>query len=282
MEDTLEFSGKKYISSKRAAASFGYTKDYVGQLARAGKIDARLVGRSWYVAEESISAHKNEVHYTLTQPFKERKKVESADTTEREPLFEKPKHAAPPSDDLVVEITRRTPTSTAEQPELAEPAAATPNHETHRDPLTASDIRFEPGTPVFYEDTRPLLPPQRREGNRYAGEPLPRPQTTSPARGAFRPVAAAKRSSAQSATAHVDGIRVPNNVRDVAQFESPRNLVHRKPGSGKRLGNRSDANSQRALQISVWVALIAIISVGLAYIFIELFGGLSILRLFHA
>jgi uncharacterized protein YbcI len=53
----LVIDGKKYISSKRAAEITKYSKDYVGQLARSGKIDARLVGRSWYIDQESILAH---------------------------------------------------------------------------------------------------------------------------------------------------------------------------------------------------------------------------------
>lgn len=58
MEDSLTFDGVLYISSKRAAKESGYTKDYVGQLARAGKIDARLVGRSWYVRADALHKHK--------------------------------------------------------------------------------------------------------------------------------------------------------------------------------------------------------------------------------
>src|SRR3989344_5795304 len=54
MEESLIFEGKKFISSKRASEITGYAKDYIGQLCRAGRIEARLVGRNWYVEEESI------------------------------------------------------------------------------------------------------------------------------------------------------------------------------------------------------------------------------------
>lgn len=54
----LYFKGEKYISSRRAAQLTGYTKDYVGQLCRGGKVEARLVGRNWYVHEASITEHK--------------------------------------------------------------------------------------------------------------------------------------------------------------------------------------------------------------------------------
>lgn len=54
----LTIDGKLYISSKRAAEITGYAKDYIGQLCREGHVDARMVGRSWYVLETSIRAHR--------------------------------------------------------------------------------------------------------------------------------------------------------------------------------------------------------------------------------
>lgn len=54
--DELEIQGKKYISSKRASELTGYAKDYVGQLARAGKIPGTRVGRAWYVDEGALRA----------------------------------------------------------------------------------------------------------------------------------------------------------------------------------------------------------------------------------
>ncbi len=54
----LTIEGKTYISSKRAAEITGYAKDYVGQLCREGRIEARLVGRNWYILEESVREHR--------------------------------------------------------------------------------------------------------------------------------------------------------------------------------------------------------------------------------
>jgi hypothetical protein len=56
--DELTIGEQKYISSKRAAEITGYAKDYVGQLCREGRVEARLVGRSWYVREASIRDHR--------------------------------------------------------------------------------------------------------------------------------------------------------------------------------------------------------------------------------
>ncbi len=49
--DELILDDKKYLSSKRAAKVTGYAKDYVGQLCREGRVEARLVGRNWYLPE---------------------------------------------------------------------------------------------------------------------------------------------------------------------------------------------------------------------------------------
>jgi hypothetical protein len=58
MKDALILQDKKYISAKRAAVIFGYSSDYVGQLCREGKIECTMVGRSWFVSEESVLSHK--------------------------------------------------------------------------------------------------------------------------------------------------------------------------------------------------------------------------------
>jgi hypothetical protein len=59
MNGDLYFSGKKYISSSRAAKLSGYVNDYIGQLCRDGKLECQMVGRSWYVSLESLVSHKN-------------------------------------------------------------------------------------------------------------------------------------------------------------------------------------------------------------------------------
>ncbi|HEX8591559.1 MAG TPA: hypothetical protein VF696_02320 [Candidatus Paceibacterota bacterium] len=56
--DELVIGDKTYISSKRAAEITGYAKDYVGQLCREGYVEAKMVGRSWYVLESSIRDHR--------------------------------------------------------------------------------------------------------------------------------------------------------------------------------------------------------------------------------
>ena len=58
-DEELYFSGKKFISLKRASEISGYVKDYIGQLCRADKIEARRVGRDWFVNFDNLVAYKN-------------------------------------------------------------------------------------------------------------------------------------------------------------------------------------------------------------------------------
>jgi len=58
MEAVVSFDGKNYISAQRAAKVTGYHHDYVGQLARSGKLLSRQIGNRWYVDREGIVEHK--------------------------------------------------------------------------------------------------------------------------------------------------------------------------------------------------------------------------------
>ncbi|MFT5849671.1 MAG: hypothetical protein ACI9H6_000485 [Patiriisocius sp.] len=56
--NTITIHGESFVKAADLARDLGYTADYVGQLCRSGKVDAQLVGRSWYVSEDSIREHK--------------------------------------------------------------------------------------------------------------------------------------------------------------------------------------------------------------------------------
>lgn len=56
--DEISVKGEKYIKASLIAKKFGYTADYVGQLCRSKQVKATLVGRSWYVNEDSLRSHK--------------------------------------------------------------------------------------------------------------------------------------------------------------------------------------------------------------------------------
>lgn len=56
--DEISLKGENYVKASILARKFGYTADYVGQLCRADQVTATLIGRSWYVTEESLLQHK--------------------------------------------------------------------------------------------------------------------------------------------------------------------------------------------------------------------------------
>lgn len=63
--DKVVLDGTTYVKASVAAKEFKYTADYVGQLCRAKKIDARLVGRTWFVNPESLVEHKSNKYSSL-------------------------------------------------------------------------------------------------------------------------------------------------------------------------------------------------------------------------
>ncbi len=68
---TLIIDGKTYTKASDLAKNLGYTNDYVGQLCRAEKIDAHLVGRSWYASADSIKDHKSNRYRSTTTKSKQ-------------------------------------------------------------------------------------------------------------------------------------------------------------------------------------------------------------------
>lgn len=59
-ESVVSFDGKDYVSASRAAKITGYNQDYIGQLARSGKILSRQIGNRWYVERSGLVNHKTE------------------------------------------------------------------------------------------------------------------------------------------------------------------------------------------------------------------------------
>lgn len=87
--EILEFDGKRYMKSSKAAKTAGYTTDYVGQLCRSKKIDAHLVGRTWYVNEEELKNYRTESKRTSRE--KARKQIRSTLKTQKKNKVEEGK-----------------------------------------------------------------------------------------------------------------------------------------------------------------------------------------------
>lgn len=66
--DTVTLDGVEYVKAAVAAKQFRYTADYIGQLCRGKKVDARLVGRTWFVNIQSIKDHKKARHQKSSEP----------------------------------------------------------------------------------------------------------------------------------------------------------------------------------------------------------------------
>lgn len=60
VESSLNLEGKEYVSAAKAAKLADYAQDYVGQLARAGKIPSKQIGNRWYVEKDALLAHRSE------------------------------------------------------------------------------------------------------------------------------------------------------------------------------------------------------------------------------
>lgn len=74
--DSVVLDGITYIKTAKAAKLAGYTADYVGQLCREKEIDCKKIGRSWYVSQDELIAHKRDAK--RSSRIKARKEVHKA------------------------------------------------------------------------------------------------------------------------------------------------------------------------------------------------------------
>lgn len=65
--NTITINGVEYQRASILGKEFKYTSDYIGQLCRGHKVDAQLVGRTWYVNPLSLKSHKKS-RYTKSTP----------------------------------------------------------------------------------------------------------------------------------------------------------------------------------------------------------------------
>lgn len=94
--EKISVVGEDYVKASSLAKKLGYTSDYIGQLARAKKIKATLVGRSWYVVPTSVEEHKRSRYRSTAKKTKtEIKKALNKTTTD-----ETPKEAKKPEGSL--------------------------------------------------------------------------------------------------------------------------------------------------------------------------------------
>jgi hypothetical protein len=280
-DDSIELDGNTYIPSARAARLVGYTKDYVGQLARAGKLDAKLVGRSWYINEDSIRKHKLSVHYTLTKP-KKSQQIASRETEIPSPSIENSSYVHSPADPTSQHNTTVV--------DVANPAHYTPHVDADailnksvvprrekRDGsnvLVHTDIRYEPGQPIFFDDDRPALPEPTRPA-RFEGVPLPTPRTDRGVRVAqrndFRPQRVKTFRQQPRSAVTVDGVRMSPQTTTVDRQSVPRErqVAVDVAGERERPRRRSLRVGRTSKAIPIFGALILFVLFALWYIFVR-------------
>ena len=59
--DIVVINGKRYISAKKACEVTGYSKDYIGQLCRAGKFPGKVFKHKRFVEEAALFEHAQKV-----------------------------------------------------------------------------------------------------------------------------------------------------------------------------------------------------------------------------
>lgn len=117
--DEITIGDKVYISSKRAAKITGYAKDYVGQLCREGRVEARLVGRNWYVLESAIREHR----FGAAESQDSAPAPEKIATEDRANTWQKPTYIAE-SPSMVPELTQKPVQEPVSSPAIADMQSA--------------------------------------------------------------------------------------------------------------------------------------------------------------
>lgn len=166
-QDTIvSFDGRDYISAARASEITGYNADYVGQLARSGKILSRQVGNRWYVDRAALAGHKREKDALLAAVQAEAVGLKKA--PEERIVFSERQYAdAGPfltyttdTRDLMPVLAEKSSDSASEEgPEFAEEVSKVPIHIVRRDgiQITQNQSKTKPrrksrrhGKTIFY------------------------------------------------------------------------------------------------------------------------------------
>ncbi len=66
--ESVIFDGKEFVKASVLAEKFSYTQDYLGQLCRGKRVDARLVGRAWYINLDSLNSHRIGRYKNIDKP----------------------------------------------------------------------------------------------------------------------------------------------------------------------------------------------------------------------
>lgn len=189
VETSISFDGRDFVSASHAAKLTGYHQDYVGQLARSGKVASRQIGNRWFVDRDALLSHKSEKDSLLAAVQMESVglptpsdlntrmdaatsstsgDVEIAHEAAREPFFSYSLQAA----DLMPVVVRGTPSLPPMSSGRARSYSGRAEfHYPHDTPKSLPIRHLAPSSP---------LPP----GQRYASRPRSRKRVLLPLSGA--------------------------------------------------------------------------------------------------
>lgn len=254
--DEITIGDKVYVSSKKAAKITGYAKDYVGQLCREGRIEARLVGRNWYVLETALREHRFGKKEEEPAPVEE---VAAPDPSlERVATWQKPQYEAEvPA--LVPELAPKAP-EPAPSVAIADMQSAWKEWFEEKKPMQQA---LPDGTEDFKDEYLPvILPEEVSETPVDAVEEVPAPEvpvTIARMDPVYEPESEVPlhRSYASRET----GERVPVSSVPVVDL-SPQTRRARKERRTEPTEARSGALQAVFLVIALVAVLVAIVGTG--------------------
>lgn len=160
LDSVVTFDGKDYISASKAAKMTGYNQDYIGQLARSGKILSRQIGNRWYVDREMLLAHKAQKDSLLAAVQADAVGIprrESFTASQGTPEAESGPFLTYIKEDTkdLMPVIRTSPVlEHAKTPT----AARTPDHQPSRvSPIVMDDIRMTPAKKVSRRASRKTM-----------------------------------------------------------------------------------------------------------------------------
>lgn len=149
MKDVITINGKNLISVRRAAELTKYSKDYVGQLCREGKVAAQMIGRSWFIDEASILDYKKEADAEFEvriKSYSEQRKSELSSVSRA-------------SDEVVGSTSHTSSRSIDSQSRVAELSFVPGSVLNSSEPVQKQFGSLAAAITLSYEpDNRPLLP----------------------------------------------------------------------------------------------------------------------------
>ncbi len=148
MEQSLFFDGKEYVSSKRASEISKYTKDYVGQLCRSGKLVSKLVGRNWYIELASLHGHIGDANSRPKDSVQDFLKKDLATYSEDKQNQKK--------SFFVDNLKQKHARAAKRDPQLA--WREIDRNRVQEKILTDIDVAYEAEAPLFFDDDAPLYP----------------------------------------------------------------------------------------------------------------------------